>query len=104
VKLSSTTRPLGALAILMIWMANLLVPTTAERLEDWSNLTEYEHSESEPEGEEGSVEWEETPILSLVKATDFPEVWHMLRRMNMQWHERLIASRFLDPPDGSVAV
>ena len=65
---------------------------------------EYEHSESEPEGEEGSVEWEETPILSLVKATDFPEAWHMLRRMNMQWHERLIASRFLDPPDGSVAV
>ena len=67
--------------------------------EDMMCLTELEHSEQEAEGEEPLMEWEETTFEDKVTSKLDAEQWHIAHLVNVRLHERLDASRLLDPPD-----
>lgn len=102
--ISSAHRPLGAMAILFIWMINLSAPTTADRLDEFRNVLECDHSETESEGEENSAEWEETTMVANVHVRCSSEQWHAARGVNIELHERLDVSRLLDPPDARIGL
>lgn len=89
----------GASLALFLWMSTLVVPWMLEGSEDVLCFTEMEHSEQETEGEELSLEWDETTFeqhaVGPLPAVD----WHVAHLVNVQLHERLDASRLLDPPD-----
>ena len=84
---------------LFLWMSTLVAPWLVESGEDMVCLTEMEHSEQETEGEELSLEWDETTFEQLASAFFSAEDWHMAHLLNVRLHERLDASRLLDPPD-----
>ena len=92
-------RILGATLALFLWMGTLVAPWMVERGEDMLCLSEMEHSEQETEGEELSLEWDETTFEQLAAAFFPAEDWHMAHLLNLRLHERLDASRLLDPPD-----
>ena len=92
-------RILGATLALFLWMSTLVAPWMVERGEDMLCLTEMEHSEQETEGEELSLEWDEITFEQLAAAFFSAEDWHMAHLLNLRLHERLDASRLLDPPD-----
>ena len=92
-------RTAGASLALFLWMSTLVVPWMLEGSEDVLCFTEMEHSEQETEGEELSLEWDETTFEQHA-AGSMPAVdWHVAHLVNVQLHERLDASRLLDPPD-----
>ena len=80
-------------------MSTLVAPWIVELGEDMICLTELEHSEQETEGEELSMEWEETTFEDKVSSKLDAEQWHIAHLVNVRLHERLDASRLLDPPD-----
>ena len=85
-------------------MFTLVAPMLLDRDEDVLVLTELEHSEQESEGEELSIEWDDTTLgnsLELFKGSD---EWHAARGVNIDLHERLDASRLLDPPDARIGL
>ncbi len=92
-------RIVGASLALFLWMSTLLAPWLVESGEDMLCLTEMEHSEQETEGEELSLEWDETTFEQSASAFFSAEDWHMAHLLNVRLHERLDASRLLDPPD-----
>ena len=92
-------RIVGASLALFLWMSTLVAPLLMESGEDMLCLTELEHSEQEAEGEELSLEWDETTFEQLAAAFFSAEDWHMAHLLNVRLHERLDASRLLDPPD-----
>ena len=92
-------RIVGASLALFLWMSALVAPLLMESGEDMLCLTEMEHSEQEAEGEELSLEWDETTFEQLAAAFFSAEDWHMAHLLNVRLHERLDASRLLDPPD-----
>ena len=92
-------RIVGATLALFLWMSTLVAPWLVEAGEDLLCLTEMEHSEQETEGEELSLEWDETTFEQLATAFFSAEDWHMAHLVNASLHERLDASRLLDPPD-----
>jgi len=92
-------RIVGATLALFLWMSTLVAPWLVESGEDMVCLTEMEHSEQETEGEELSLEWDETTFEQLASAFFSAEDWHMAHLLNVRLHERLDASRLLDPPD-----
>ena len=89
----------GASMALLLWMSTLVVPWMLEGSEDVLCLTEMEHSEQESEGEEFSLEWEETTFEQHAVGCLSAEDWHVAHLVNVRLHERLDASRLLDPPD-----
>ena len=92
-------RTAGASLALFLWMSTLVVPWMLEGSEDVLCFTEMEHSEQETEGEELSLEWDETTFEQHA-AGSLPAVdWNVAHFANVQLHERLDASRLLDPPD-----
>ena len=97
--MSSLFRALAASFALFLWMSTLVAPWIAELSEDMICLTELEHSEQEAEGEELSMEWEETTFEDKVSSKLDAEQWHIAHLVNVRLHERLDASRLLDPPD-----
>ena len=97
--MSSLFRTLAASFALFLWMSTLVAPWIAELGEDMMCLTELEHSEQEAEGEEPSMEWEETTFEDKVTYKLDAEQWHIAHLVNVRLHERLDASRLLDPPD-----
>jgi hypothetical protein len=92
-------RALAASFALFLWMSTLVAPWIAELGEDMMCLTELEHSEQEAEGEELSMEWDETTFEDKVTSKLDAEQWHIAHLVNVRLHERLDASRLLDPPD-----
>ena len=92
-------RALAATFALFLWMSTLVAPWIAEMSEDVMCVTELEHSEQESEGEELSMEWEETTFEDKVTSKLDAEQWHIAHLVNVRLHERLDASRSLDPPD-----
>ena len=80
-------------------MSTLVAPWIAEMGEDFMCMTELEHSEHEAEGEEPSMEWEETTLDERIDSDLGSEQWHIAHLVNVRLHERLDASRLLDPPD-----
>ena len=97
--MSNMFRALAASFALFLWMSTLVAPWVAELGEDMMCLTELEHSEQEAEGEELSMEWEETTFEDKVSSKLDAEQWHIAHLVNVRLHERLDASRLLDPPD-----
>ena len=97
--MSNMFRALAASFALFLWMSTLVAPWVAELGEDMMCLTELEHSEQEAEGEELSMEWEETTFEDKVTSKLDAEQWHIAHLVNVRLHERLDASRLLDPPD-----
>ena len=89
----------GASVVLLLWMSTLVAPWMLNCAEDMAFVTEIEHSEQETEGEELSLEWEETTLSRSVASTLISENWHVAHLVNVRLHERLDASRLLDPPD-----
>ena len=82
-----------------IWMVTILLPCVQINVNDTVAVVEFEHNEQEAEGEELSLEWDETTFEQHV-AGSMPAVnWHVAHLVNVQLHERLDASRLLDPPD-----
>ena len=97
--MSNMFRALAASFALFLWMSTLVAPWIVELGEDMMCLTELEHSEQEAEGEELSMEWEETTFEDKVTSKLDAEQWHIAHLVNVRLHERLDASRLLDPPD-----
>ena len=97
--MSNMFRALAASFALFLWMSTLVAPWIVELGEDMMCLTELEHSEQEAEGEELSMEWEETTFEDKVSSKLDAEQWHIAHLVNVRLHERLDASRLLDPPD-----
>ena len=62
-------------------------------------ILELEHNEQESEVEELSLEWDETTIDECMKASSAFQSHLDAHLLNMSLHERLYASRLLDPPD-----
>ena len=62
-------------------------------------ILELEHNEQESEVEELSLEWDETTIDECAKASLAFERRLDAHLLKMSLHERLYASRLLDPPD-----
>ena len=89
----------GAVAILAIWMVTIIVPCIQFNEHDNVAVVDFEHSEQEAEGEELSMEWEETTLEERTASNLGSEQWHIAHLVNVQLHERLDASRLLDPPD-----
>ena len=97
--MSDLFRALAATFALLLWMSTLVAPWIVEMGEDIMCMTELEHSEQEAEGEELSMEWEETTLEERIASNLGSEQWHIAHLVNVQLHERLDASRLLDPPD-----
>ena len=97
--MSKLFRNLGATFALFLWMSTLVAPWIVEMGEDMMCATELEHSEQEAEVEELSMEWEETTFEDKVTSKLDAEQWHIAHLVNVRLHERLDASRLLDPPD-----
>ena len=97
--MSNMFRALAATFALFLWMSTLVAPWLADLGEDMMCMTELEHSEQEAEGEELSMEWEETTFEDKVTAKLDADQWHIAHLVNVRLHERLDASRLLDPPD-----
>lgn len=96
---SAISQRLGALTILAIWMVTVLLPCVQINEHDKVAVVDFEHSEQEAEGEELSMEWEETTFEDKVTSKLDAEQWHIAHLVNVRLHERLDASRLLDPPD-----
>ena len=62
-------------------------------------ILELEHNEQESEVEELSLEWDETTIDEGMKASSAFQRHIDAHLLKMSLHERLYASRLLDPPD-----
>ena len=89
----------STLVILGIWMVTILLPCVQINVNDTVAVVEFEHNEQEAEGEELSLEWDET-TFEQHSAESLPALdWHVAHLVNVQLHERLHASRLLDPPD-----
>ncbi len=97
--MSNLIRVLAASFALFLWMSTLVAPWIVEMGEDMLCLTELEHNEQETEGEELSIEWDETTFPDKETSKLDSEQWHIARLVNVRLHERLDASRLLDPPD-----
>ena len=96
---SAISQRLGALTILAIWMVTVILPCVQINEYDTVAVVDFEHSEQEAEGEELSMEWEETTFEDKVTSKLDAEQWHIAYLVNVRLHERLDASRLLDPPD-----
>lgn len=92
-------RIIGACFSLALWMTTLVSPWCLGCVEDVACMTELEHSEQESEGEELSMEWDEITLAHGPSASSGSQAWHEAQSANMRLHERLDASRLLDPPD-----
>ena len=97
--MSNLFRALAASFALFLWMSTLVAPWIVELGEDMICLTELEHSEQETEGEELSMEWEETTFEDKVTSKLDAGQWHIAHLVNVRLHTRLDTSRLLDPPD-----
>ena len=97
--MSNLFRVLAASFALFLWMSTLVAPWIVEMGEYMLCVTELEHNEQETEGEELSMEWEETTFEDKVSSKLDAEQWHIAHLVNVRLHERLDASRLLDPPD-----
>ena len=96
---SSLFRIAGASVALILWMSVVVAPWMLNLGEDMPCLTEIEHSEQETEGEELSLEWDETTFGRVTTLLLMTENWHYAHLLNVRLHQRLDASRLLDPPD-----
>ena len=84
---------------LVLWLAMIVAPWVTVQAKGGHCLLEFDHQEGETEGEEWKIEWEQC-LLSEALESDFDCVnWHVAHLHNVELHERLDASRLLDPPD-----
>lgn len=84
---------------LLLWLAMLLAPWIDIQGEDALRMVEVEHNEHESEGEEWQSEWEESLLSLTLDGNSVRVNWHGACLLNVGLHERLDASRSLDPPD-----
>ena len=96
---SRSFRFLAASLSLALWVAMLLSPWMLIPSEERVALAEIEHSEQESEGEEWQAEWEESVLNRLMESLTHRVPWSAALSHNVELHERLDASRLLDPPD-----
>ncbi|MEC8663781.1 MAG: hypothetical protein VXY03_07880 [Bacteroidota bacterium] len=96
---SAISQRLGALTILAIWMVTVILPCVQLNEYDTVAVVDFEHSEQEAESEELSMECEETTFEDKVTSKLDADQWHIAHLVNVRLHERLDASRLLDPPD-----
>ena len=89
----------SAVTILAIWMTTMLLPFVQFKANESIGILELEHNEQESEVEELSLEWDETTIDECMKASSAFQSHLDAHLLNMSLHERLYASRLLDPPD-----
>ena len=89
----------ATLVILGIWMVTILLPCVPVNVNDTAAVVEFEHNEQETEGEELTIEWDETTFEPNASPPLIADLWHFAHIVNVRLHERLDASRLLDPPD-----
>ena len=89
----------SAVTILAIWMTTMFLPFVRFNANESIGILELEHNEQESEVEELSLEWDETTIDECVKASSAFQSHLDAHLLKMSLHERLYASRLLDPPD-----
>ena len=89
----------ATLVILGIWMVTILLPCVPVNVNDTVAVVEFEHNEQETEGEEMTIEWDETTFEPNASTPLIADLWHIAHLVNVRLHERLYASRLLDPPD-----
>lgn len=89
----------ATLVILGIWMVTILLPCVQVNVNDTVAVVEFEHNEQEAEGEEMTIEWDETTFEPNASTPLIADLWHIAHLGNVRLHERLDASRLLDPPD-----
>ena len=77
----------------------MILPFVQFNANESIGILELEHNEQESEVEELSLEWDETTIDECVKASLAFERRLDAHLLKMSLHERLYASRLLDPPD-----
>gem|GEM_PF-734799 len=95
----SFSKRFGSLVILGIWMVTILLPCVQVNANDTVAVVEFEHNEQEAEGEEMTIEWGETTFDPNTSVPVIADRWHIAHLVNVRLHERLDASRLLDPPD-----
>ena len=89
----------ATLVILGIWMVTILLPCVQVNVNNTFAFVEFEHNEQETEGEEMTIEWDETTFEPNASTPLIADLWHIAHLVNVRLHERLYASRLLDPPD-----
>ena len=89
----------ATLVILGIWIVTILLPCVPVNVNDTVAVVEFEHNEQETEGEEMTIEWDETTFEPNASTPLIADLWHIAHLVNVRLHERLDASRLLDPPD-----
>ena len=89
----------SAVTILAIWMTTMFLPFVQFNANESIGILELEHNEQESEVEELSLEWDETTIDEVMKASSAFQHHLDAHLLKMSLHERLYASRLLDPPD-----
>ena len=89
----------SAVTILAIWMTTMFLPFVQFNANESIGILELEHNEQETEVEELSLEWDETTIDECMKASSAFQSHLDAHLLKMSLHERLYASRLLDPPD-----
>ena len=89
----------STLVILGIWMVTILLPCVQINVNDTVAVVEFEHNEQEAEGEEMTIEWSETMFEPNASTLLTVDLWCVAHLVNVRLHERLSASRLLDPPD-----
>ena len=77
----------------------MILPFVQFNANESIGILELEHNEQESEVEELSLEWDETTIDECAKASLAFERRLDAHLLKMSLHERLYASRLLDPPD-----
>ena len=95
----SFSKKTATLVILGIWMVTILLPCVQVNVNDTVGVVEFEHNEQEAEGEEMTIEWDETTFEPNASTPLIADLWHIAHLVNVRLHERLDASRLLDPPD-----
>ena len=89
----------ATVVIVGIWMVTILLPCVPVNVNDTVAVVEFEHNEQETEGEEMTIEWDETTFEPNASTPLIADLWHIAHLVNVRLHERLDASRLLDPPD-----
>jgi hypothetical protein len=92
-------RFLAAATSLVLWLFTLVVPWVAFQNDLGQCLHEFEHSESESEGEEWVAEWDESCLPAGVWQVASQDKWHEAHVHNVEVLEQLNAQPLLDPPE-----